>query len=207
MIIKPGVELLSESAGEGPAVVRHNHYQIRLRMWLRRGEPVRWLQPWGLIDHSCIEEDGAALTTVVRVDRVSLFAGLFYGILGMHVGGTRTLRVAPHLGFGERGLPGVIPENALLTVEVAVLSAGRRRTGSYRLATGLPGSGRDQPRRSSLTNGTNRVEPIPGGRRKRFLSSALPAEGISRPVTAQAYHGPVRRESLKRSAHGQAAGT
>ena len=122
MMLKPGVELLSESVGDGPTVVRHNHYQIKMRMWLRRGEPVHWLQPWGLLDHTRIEEDGAALTTVVRVDRVSLFAGLFYGILGMRVGGTRTLRVAPHLGFGPKGLPGVIPENALLTVEVALLS-------------------------------------------------------------------------------------
>lgn len=122
MILKPGVELLSESAGDGQAVVRHKHFQIRLRMWLRRGEPLRWLQPWGLIEHACIEEDGAALTTVVRVDRVSLFAGLFHGVQGMRVGGSRTLRIAPHLAFGEQGLPGMIPENALLTVEVTVLS-------------------------------------------------------------------------------------
>jgi hypothetical protein len=119
--IKPGVELLNEIAGDGPAVVRHNHYQIKLRMWLRRGEPVRWQQPWGLVDNAFIEEDGTVLTTAVRVDR-SLFAGLFYGVLGMRVGGTRTLRVAPHLAYGEQGVPGVIAENALLTVEVSVLS-------------------------------------------------------------------------------------
>ena len=40
----------------------------------------------------------------------------------MRVGGTRTLRIAPHLAYGERGIPGVIPPNAVLTVEVAVLS-------------------------------------------------------------------------------------
>ena len=39
----------------------------------------------------------------------------------MHVGGTRTLRIAPHLAYGEQGVPGVIPANALLTVEVTVL--------------------------------------------------------------------------------------
>ena len=76
----------------------------------------------GLLDHACIEENGNVLTTAVRVDRVSLFAGLFYGVLGMRVGGTRTLRVAPHLAYGDQGVPGVIPENALLTVEVSVLS-------------------------------------------------------------------------------------
>ena len=39
----------------------------------------------------------------------------------MRVGGTRTLRVAPHLAYrGEQGVPGVIPENARRTVEVSV---------------------------------------------------------------------------------------
>ena len=36
----------------------------------------------GLLDHACIEENGNVLTTAVRVDRVSLFAGPFYGVWG-----------------------------------------------------------------------------------------------------------------------------
>ena len=119
MMIKPGVELLNETLGEGPAVQRHKHYQIRLRMWLRKGEPVRWEKPLG--PHP-LDEDEAALITDTRVDRVSLIAGVFYGIQGMCVGGTRTLRIAPHLGYGEQGVPGRIPPNALLTVEIAVLA-------------------------------------------------------------------------------------
>lgn len=119
MNIKPGVELLSEECGDGPQVLRHHHYQIKLRMWLRRGEPVQWPTALG---YERVEDGGAALITDVRVDRVSLVAGLFYGIQGMRVGGTRTLRVAPHLAYGEQGVPGVIPANAVLTIEVTVLS-------------------------------------------------------------------------------------
>ena len=62
------------------------------------------------------------MITDVRIDRVSLVAGLFYGIQGMRVGGTRTRRIAPHLAYGEQGVPGVIPANALLTAEIAVLA-------------------------------------------------------------------------------------
>jgi len=51
-----------------------------------------------------------------------MFAGLFYGVEGMRVGGTRRLRIAPHLAYREAGVPGVIPSNALLTVEIEVVS-------------------------------------------------------------------------------------
>ena len=120
MTIKPGVELLAESLGEGPPVERHKHYRVRLRMWLRGGDPVRW----ETLEHSQGDEAGDETTLIrdTRVDRVSLIAGLFYGIQGMRVGGTRTLRIAPHLAYGERGLPGRVPANAVLTVEIRVLS-------------------------------------------------------------------------------------
>jgi FKBP-type peptidyl-prolyl cis-trans isomerase len=58
----------------------------------------------------------------VRVDRVFLVAGLFYGIQGMNVGGTRVLRMAPHLAYGEQGIQGVVPPNAVLTAELSVIS-------------------------------------------------------------------------------------
>jgi FKBP-type peptidyl-prolyl cis-trans isomerase len=53
-----------------------------------------------------------------------MFAGLFYGVEGMRVGRTRRLRIAPHLAYRETGVPGVIPPNALVIVEVEVLSVG-----------------------------------------------------------------------------------
>ena len=52
-----------------------------------------------------------------------LVNGLFYGIDGMRVGGTRRLEIAPHLAYGEKGVPGKIPENALITAEITVLAA------------------------------------------------------------------------------------
>ena len=115
MILKPGVELISEQLGDGPPVRKLGFYQIKLRLWLRQGDPVRWEGPWGLLPQARLEDDGTTLFTAVRVDRVSLFGGLFYGILGMKVGGTRMLRIAPHLAFGAEGVPDVIPANALLT--------------------------------------------------------------------------------------------
>ena len=118
MLIKPGVELVSERPGDGPPVKRHKHYQVSLRMWLDGGQPVPWRDSR---ETQPLEKDDGTLITDVRVDRVSLIAGLFKGIQGMRVGGTRKLRIAPHLAYGERGVPGTIPPNARLIVEVAVL--------------------------------------------------------------------------------------
>ena len=120
--MKPGVELLVDTPGTGSPVERHGWYDIRLQMWLSHGDPVRWTEPWGLLDGARIEAEGTTILTTLRVDRMFMFAGLFYGVNGMRVGGTRRLRVAPHLAYGEAGVPGVIPPNALLTVEIEVVS-------------------------------------------------------------------------------------
>jgi hypothetical protein len=37
------------------------------------------------------------------------------------VGGTRRLRISPQLGYGEKGIPGVIPPNSVLNAEVTIL--------------------------------------------------------------------------------------
>ncbi|EEF79842.1 peptidyl-prolyl cis-trans isomerase, FKBP-type, putative [Methylophaga thiooxydans DMS010] len=74
------------------------------------------------MQHSArLEDDGETLVSGLRVDRESLFNGLFYGIEGMRVGGTRKLRVSPHLAYGDQGVAGLIPANAVLTVEVTIL--------------------------------------------------------------------------------------
>jgi uncharacterized protein len=119
--LRSGLSLLVEIPGSGELVRRQQNYRIRLRMWLNKGEPVRWQTAWGPVGIARLEDAGETLITEVRVDRRSLVNGLFYGVEGMRVGGTRRLEIAPHLGYGERGVPGVIPPDALLTAEITIL--------------------------------------------------------------------------------------
>jgi hypothetical protein len=121
--LRSGLTLLADMPGTGERVRRQHNYRIRLRMWLNHGQPVRWQNAWGPIGAARLEENGEVLFTEVRVDRRSLVNGLFYGIEGMRVGGSRRLEISPHLAYGDRGVPDMIPPGAVLTAEIAILDA------------------------------------------------------------------------------------
>ena len=122
---RSGITLLEEAPGTGAAIERGRVYRIRLRMWLNKGEPIRWERPWGPIDRARLEDDGATAITDLRIDRENLFPGLFQGIDGMRVGGRRKLKISPHLAYGERGIPGRVPANAVIVAEIEFI--GQRK--------------------------------------------------------------------------------
>jgi uncharacterized protein len=119
--LRSGLTLLADIPGTGELVRRQHRYLIRLRLWLHHGEPVRWQMAWGPVGVARLEDHGETLVTEVRIDRRSLVSGLFYGVDEMRVGGFRRLEIAPHLAYGDRGVPGVIPAGALLTAEIKIL--------------------------------------------------------------------------------------
>ena len=119
--LRSGLTLLADIPGAGEPVRRQHNYRIRLRLWLNKGQAVRWLSASGPAGVGRLDDNGETLITKVRIDRGALVSGLFYGVEGMRVGGTRRLEIAPHLAYGDRGVPGVIPPGAVLTAEITVL--------------------------------------------------------------------------------------
>ena len=126
MNIKKGVKLIEEKEGHGDPVVRQRNYLLSIRLTLKRGDvvtnPDKCLGGY-LSDHHRIgqlEPDGFFVHQV-RMDRVFLIPGIFYALDGMRVGGYRKVAIAPHLAYGEKGVPDVVPRNALLVAEIKVL--------------------------------------------------------------------------------------
>ena len=123
--IKKGVKLLTEKIGEGADVERHARYVLAIRITLSKGEVVK---PEKCISQTLdnnlkIREDGF-LESSFRIDRENLIGGVFYAVDGMRVGGYRKVAIAPHLAYGEKGIPGVIPKNAKIFAEIKVLREG-----------------------------------------------------------------------------------
>jgi hypothetical protein len=117
-----GIRILQDQPGDGAEIRRQRTYQLRLKLWLHQGEPIRWEQPWGLIDRARLEDDGATLVTDLRIDRENLIAGLFQGIAGMRIGGRRRLKISPHLAYGDRGIPGKIPPAARIIANIEFIA-------------------------------------------------------------------------------------
>ncbi len=105
---RSGIRIEDQTIGGGPPADHRSRVSVRLDCFLHKGEQVPCGAP-GEIHH-------------IDLARRDAIAGLRYGINGMRVGGKRRVYVPPHLGYGEAGVPGTIPPNALLTFDVELLA-------------------------------------------------------------------------------------
>src|SRR5215470_4916286 len=116
--LRSGLTVLRDIPGDGEPVRRQHCYRIRLRLWLHKGQGVRWrAAPLGA---ARLEDNGETLIAEVHINRGSIINGLFYGVEGMRIGGTRLLEIAPHLAYGDQGVPDVIPGGAMLIAEITI---------------------------------------------------------------------------------------
>jgi hypothetical protein len=122
-----GIEILDDRPGTGAAIKRQRVYRLGRKLWLNQGVAIRWDRTWRFIDRAQLEDDGTTLLTDLRIDRENQFAGLFQGIEGMRIGGCRKLKKSPHPAYGEHGIPGKIPPQALIIAEIEFI--GERNMG------------------------------------------------------------------------------
>ena len=121
MMTSNGVELLEERIGDGPAARVGDRLIYNCRMFLHRGDevPLNERQAANLPAHMLRVEGGVTLVDHrVELGRRQVIPGIEQALLGMKAGGYRKVRIGPHLAYRDKGLPGLIPSNALLVAEV-----------------------------------------------------------------------------------------
>ena len=122
--ISKGIELIEEVIGEGPEAKKGSVVTYNARYFLRRGDEVtrdteiisrvrdhvttRFVDGTELIDH------------VAELGKRRPIAGVEKSLYGMRKNGYREVLVSPHLAYGEKGVPGLIPANALLRIKIWV---------------------------------------------------------------------------------------
>ena len=116
-----GLTLLEEREGEGRLAQKGGRVVYNTKIFLNQGDevPLNELQAKQLPKEMVRVEDGVTLIdhTIVRGRRQAI-AGVEHALMGMKVGGYRKVRVSPHLAYREKGIPDLIPPDAVLIVEL-----------------------------------------------------------------------------------------
>lgn len=109
MRLKSGLRILEETTGEGPEVEAGDLVSFDVQESLSRGDVIQ-----------------DRLTLERRVGDRRIMAGLEYSLYGMRPGGYRRVRVSPHLAYRDRGVPGKIPPDAVLILDIWVHAVLKR---------------------------------------------------------------------------------
>lgn len=116
-----GLTLLEEREGEGRSAERGDRVVYNSRLFLNKGDevPLNERQVQHLPEDMIRVEAG-----VTFVDHKTLLgsrqtiAGVEHTLIGMKVGGYRKVRVSPHLAYRDKGIPDLVPPDAVLICEI-----------------------------------------------------------------------------------------
>jgi hypothetical protein len=115
------LKLLEEREGVGTPANKGDRVLFNMRLFLNKGDEVRLneTQATHLPKEMIRAVDGAILIdrTIVLGCRETM-AGVEHALMGMKIGGYRKVRISPHLAYRDKGIPGLIPPNAVLICEI-----------------------------------------------------------------------------------------
>ena len=130
MKIKPGIKLLAEQEGNGPEAQNGNQCLYHWKVFLNRGEEIPFdavnirrfdegLHPYHPRPNTRVIGSETVIDRTITLGRRDNFPFINKTLQGMKIGGYRKVRVSPHLGYGQTGLPEYgIPPDAVLIVEI-----------------------------------------------------------------------------------------
>ena len=121
MPLSSGLEVIEDHEGSGDPAGRGDRVTYNVRIFLNRGDevPLNETQAEHLPQHMLRYDVGRILVdhTIVLGSREAV-PGIEQALMGMKAGGHRKVRVGPHLAYRDKGIPGLIPANAVLVVRI-----------------------------------------------------------------------------------------
>jgi FKBP-type peptidyl-prolyl cis-trans isomerase (trigger factor) len=118
-----GLKLLGELEGEGKSAQKGDRVVYNTRIFLNRGDevPLNEIQAKHLPAQMVRVDHGTTfIDHTIVLGRRQAMAGVEHALLGMKVGGYRKVRVSPHLAYRDKGIPDLIPPDAVLICEIWV---------------------------------------------------------------------------------------
>jgi hypothetical protein len=118
-----GLKLLEQRECKGMPAKKGDRVVYNTRVFLKQGEevPPNTNQAEQLPKEMVRVEGGATfIDHSLVLGRCQAIAGVEHALMGMKVGGYREVRVSPHLAYRDKGIPELIPPDAVLMVELWV---------------------------------------------------------------------------------------
>jgi len=125
-----GLKLLEEREGEGPPAKKGDRVVYNSRLFLNKGDEVPLNSK---LAESLPKEKFRAEGGVTFVDHTTVLgsrqviAGVEHALIGMKAGGYRKVRISPHLAYRDKGIPDLIPPDAVLIVELWLRAIFQRK--------------------------------------------------------------------------------
>ncbi|MCZ6591051.1 MAG: FKBP-type peptidyl-prolyl cis-trans isomerase [Alphaproteobacteria bacterium] len=122
MKLPSGLKIIENQEGSGPVAESGHTVVYNVRIFLNQGDEVPIndaLEERGIPDDRIRREnDQVLIDHISTLGKRHAIAGIEKALMGMRAGGFRKIRVGPHLAYRDRGLPGLIPPDAVLNVSV-----------------------------------------------------------------------------------------
>ena len=116
-----GLKLLDEREGAGTPAKKGDRVVYNTRISLNQGDEVLLNEirakqlPKDMVQ---IEGGATFIVHTIELGRRQAIAGVENALMGMKVDGYRKVRVSPHLAYRDKGIPDLIPPDAVLIVEI-----------------------------------------------------------------------------------------
>jgi len=116
-----GLKLLEEREGVGTPAKKGDRVMFNMKLFLNKGDeiPLNETQAKYLPKEMIRVVEGMTfIDRTIVLGRREAIARVEHALMGMKVCGYRKVRVSPHLAYRDKGIPDLIPSDAVLIVEL-----------------------------------------------------------------------------------------